>query len=50
MANMMPSLFNKESKKIQTPIVIESELQLIKGDIERVIERVSSLYLKTKRS
>lgn len=31
-------------------MVIEAELNLVKGDIDRVIERVSSLYLKTKRS
>lgn len=30
--------------------MIEAEIQLVRGDIERVIERVSSLYLKTKRS
>lgn len=49
MATMLPTLSNKEYKRIETPMIVDSEFQLLRNDIDRVLEKISTLYLKSKK-
>jgi hypothetical protein len=37
MATVLPTLTNKEVRKIETPIIMDSDLQGLKNDIDRAI-------------
>jgi hypothetical protein len=49
MSTMMPILSSKESKKIETPTIVDSEFQVLRNDIDRMLEKISTLYMKSKK-
>ena len=49
MATMMPILSNKDSKRIETPMIEDSEFQVLRNDIDRTLEKISTLYMKSKK-
>ena len=49
MATMMPILSNKVSKRIETPMIEDSEFQVLRNDIDRTLEKISTLYMKSKK-
>jgi hypothetical protein len=49
MSTMMPILSNKESKRIETPTIVDSEFQVLRTDIDRMLEKISTMYLKSKK-
>ena len=49
MATMLPVLTNKEVKRIETPMIVDSEFQGLRNDIDRMLEKIGTLYLKSKK-
>jgi hypothetical protein len=49
MSTMMPILSSKESKKIEAPTIVDSEFQVLRNDIDRMLEKISTLYMKSKK-
>ena len=49
MSSVMPALLSKQPKRIEYPIITESDFQNVKGEIDRILERISGLYLKSKK-
>jgi hypothetical protein len=37
MSTMMPILSSKESKKIEAPTIVDSEFQVLRNDIDRML-------------
>ena len=48
MSGVLPDLLNKKMERMESPMIIEADYQLINSELDSVLENYSSLYLKGK--